>query len=282
MDIKLLSRKLLSNNADQYAGSETEFIPIKGQWIISSPQFQTCINHSGLSDSDLNKSYTDYYKNNRRLPPCCQPKIIFRKNTVVNGLINTIIHKMTNTATGTEDLVARKLAVGTNNNLPQQANIQLGLEKFRSDFTDQFQDGTKAVFVLFVNRTTGNGNESLVVADAGNSVTQIKITPATATSFNIGDRIRVLTTSTENFTNITNINLANDILTLDPLEPLSEAPVAGKQVIQVWAEAGIFGNATAGSSVNTGTLYNRVNQIEFVKDSTKIILIEVQFLFTPQ
>ena len=209
-----------------------------------------------------------------------RPKKTVRKNQVVNGLIDTIIHRMIDDYTTTEDLIARKLSVGTSNVVTNIANAQLGQEKYRADFTDQFQDSNKATFVLFVNRNTANGNESLTVADGGNTTTQFKITPGEGTLFNVGDRVRVTTVTGFNFTDIINIDNGTNTITVSPTEPLFEAPVGGEQIIQVWAEAGVFGNQNTGATFNTGTLFNRVNQLEFVKDDSKIILIQVDFIFT--
>lgn len=258
---------------------------IKGIWNINEFDAKQL---SHIPDDELEKLFVDHYRKFRKgevaepFPLGLRPKKSVKKNTVVNGLINTIIHRMINDYTTTEDLIARKLAVGTSNVVANITNAQLGLEKYRGDFTDAFQSDNTGTFVLFVNRNTANGNESLTVADAGNTVTQFKITPGEGTLFNVGDRIRVTTTSQFNFTDIIAIDNGTSTITVSSSEPLADIPVGGEQIIQVWAEAGIFGNQTAGSSFNTGTLYNRVNQLEFVKDSSKIILIQVDFIFTPQ
>ena len=239
-----------------------------------------------LSDKELESLFMNHYRKFKRgevaeqFPLGLRPEKTVKKNQVVNGLIDTIIHRMIGSHTTTEDLQARKLAVGTSNVVTNIANAQLGLEKYRNDFTDAFQDSNKATFVLFVNRNTGNGNESLTVADAGNTTTQFKITPGDGTLFNIGDRIRVTTTSQFNFTEIINIDPTFTYITVSSSEPLADVPVGGEEIIQVWAEAGVFGNQNTGNSFNTGTLYNRVNGLEFVKDSSKIILIQVDFIFT--
>lgn len=255
---------------------------ILGIWKFNSFNYD---DFKYLNDEEIESLFLKQYEAYRKgespykFPNGHKPKKTVEKNQVVNGLIDTIIHRMVNTYTLTEDLTARKLAVGTSNVVTNIGNAQLGLEKYRSDFTDAFQNSNIASFVLFVNRNTANGNESVVVADAGNTTTSIKISPGEAALFNIGDRIRVTTTSFD-FTDITNIDLVNDILTLSSSEPLSAIPTGGEQVIQVWAEAGVFGNSNTGAAANTGTLYNRVNGLEFVKDDSKIILIEVQFIFT--
>lgn len=255
---------------------------VLGIWKFNSFNYD---DFSHLNDEEIEKLFIEQYEAYRsgnspyKFPNGHKPKKTVEKNQVVNGLIDTIIHRMVNTYTLTEDLTARKLAVGTSNVVTNVGNAQLGLEKYRNDFTDAFQNSNIASFVLFVNRNTANGNESVVVADAGNTTTSIKISPGEAALFNIGDRIRVTTTSFD-FTDITNIDLVNDILTLSSSEPLSAVPSGGEQVIQVWAEAGVFGNSNTGASANTGTLFNRVNGLEFVKDDSKIILIEVQFIFT--
>lgn len=255
-------------------------VGIKGIWNIHSFD---ATKFSHLTDDEIENTFVGHYKNFRdgkvtsKFPAGLRPEQTIKKNLVVNGLIDTIIHRMIGTYTGTEDLQARKLAIGLSNLSPASGNAQLGLEIYRSNFTDSFQDSNTAHYVLFVNRTTANGNESLTVADAGNTTTQFKVSPGTSTLFNIGDRVRVTTTSQFNFVNITNINTSTDTITVGTA--LADIPVGGEQIIQVWAEAGIFGNSNTGATANTGTLFNRVNQLEFVKDDTKIILIEVQFIF---
>ena len=236
-----------------------------------------------LSDQETEKLFMDAYKKYQlgespfQFPNGVRPEKTIKKNKVVNGLIYTIIHRMLGTYTGTEDLQARKLAIGFSNVAPNSGNAQLGLEKFRFNFTDVNQDANKAIFVTFVGRNSGNGNETAVVSDVGNTLTQFKVSPGTAVLFNIGDRIRVTTTAFD-FRTITNIDIPNDIITID--SNLSALAAGGAEVIQVWAEAGIFGNTNAGNTVNTGTLFNRVNQLEYAKDNTKLILVEVQFILT--
>lgn len=236
-----------------------------------------------LSDQETEKLFMDSLKKFNagesafKYPNGARPELTIKKNLVVNGLIYTIIHRMLGTYTGTEDLQARKLAVGFSNVAPSIGNAQLGLEKFRFNFTDVNQDANKAIFVVFVGRNSGNGNETAVVSDAGNTLTSFKVTPGTAVTFNIGDRIRVTTTAFD-FRTITNIDISNNIITVDA--DLSALAANGAEVIQVWAEAGIFGNTNAGNTLNTGTMFNRVNQLEYAKDNTKLILVEVQFIFT--
>lgn len=253
---------------------------ISGIWHLHSfdaKQFQH------LSDQETEQIFIDSYRKFKsgespfKFPNGIRPEKTIKKNKVVDGLINTIIHRMLGTYTGTEDLQARKLAIGFSNVTPSSTNAQLGLEKFRFNFTDVNQDSNKAIFVTFVGRNSGNGNSTGVVVDAGNTLTQFKVDPGTAVLFNIGDRIRVTTTAFD-FRTITNLDLINDIITIDT--DLSALPTAGQEVIQVWAEAGIFGNTNAGATANTGTLFNRVNQLEYAKDNTKLILVEVQFILT--
>lgn len=209
-----------------------------------------------------------------------RPAVVYRKNKVVNGLIDTIIHRMIGTYTGSEDLVARRLAIGHSNNTPTINDAQLGLEFYRTTFIDQFQDSNKATFIVFVNRTQGNGNSTTVVTDGGNTATSFKVQTGQTALFNIGDRIRVTTTSGFNFTTITNLDGINDIITVSGTEPLLDTPVNPNPVMQVWAEAAIFGNTGASNTLNTGVMFNRVNQLEYAKDNTKIILIQVQFILT--
>lgn len=283
MKLNVIDKNIL-NKTETYHGTEINRTGIKGVWTLNSFNPSKCKIHGHLNDNELTRIYSDHYtayvngKTPNKMPLCCNPKVEVRKNTVCNGLINTIIHRMINGYTGTEDIIARKLAVGTGNQVAQQTDAQLSLEKFRSDFTEKFQDTNKAAFVLLINRTNGNGNETVIIADGTNTTSYFKIDVGDAATFNIGDRIRVTTSTSEFFTDVIDRDVINDFLTISPVLP--EAPIAGKRVIQAWAEAGVFGNSNAGSSSNTGSLYNRVNQLEFVKDNTKIILIEVQFIFT--
>lgn len=255
---------------------------VRGIWHIHEFDVSRFKN---ISDTELEKAFMDHYHKHRKgevaekYPFGLRPQKTSKKNQVCNGLIYTIIHRMINDYTATEDLIARKLAVGTSNVVTNIANAQLGQEIYRNDFTDAFQDENKATFVLFVNRNTANGKESLTVADAGNTVTQFKITPGEWTLFNVGDRVRVTTTSQFNFTSITNIDTGTGVITVSSSEPLADIPVGGEEIIQVWAEAGVFGNQNTGTLFNTGSLFNRVNGLEFVKDESKIILIQVDFIF---
>jgi len=199
----------------------------------------------------------------------------------MDGLIDTIIKNMTGEETGTEDLEGRYIAVGTNNITPVSTQSQLGIEFYRNTPTDKYTSTNQAIFALFVNRNTANGNETAVVADAGNTTTTFKITSGSCSNFNIGDVIRVTTIGSGGgfeFTNITNIDNLNETLTVDTA--LSVIPSGGEAVVQVWAEAAVFGNTNASGTANTGTMFNRVNNLNFVKDNSKIIVIEVRFIFT--
>lgn len=282
-NIRLIDKDPIKRTETYHAEAKNG-IPIEGIWLFHGLHPEKCKIHGHLTDDELTRIYSTHYRayidkqTPNKLPACCFPTLEARKNTVVDGLINTMIHRMINDFTGTEDLIARKLSIGTSNVASSQTNAQLGLEIFRSDFTEKFQDGNKASFVLLVNRTSGNGHETLIQADAGNTLTTFKVTTSQAALFNVGDRIRINTLSTEHFTDIIDKDNGTDFITIST--PLPELPIAGKRVIQAWAEAGVFGNSNTGVSFNTGTLFNRVNQLEFVKDNTKIILIEVNFIFT--
>lgn len=256
---------------------------IKGIWNFYSLSTEKIL--SGLlTDEEYEKEILDHlekYKNkqvNSKFPLWAKAKFEARKNLVVNGLIDTIIKNMTGEETGTEDLEGRYIAVGTNNIAPSSGQSQLGIEFYRNVPTDKFTDTNKAIYVLFVNRLTGNGNATAIVADAGNTTTSFKVSSGTASSFNIGDTVRVTTINGFEFVPITNLNLPSDIITVGTA--LSVVPSGGEAVVQVWAEAAVFGNTNASAIANSGTMFNRVNNLNFVKDNSKIILIEVQFIFT--
>lgn len=256
---------------------------IKGIWDVYTLSTKK-IDDGLLSDSEYERLISEHTerfregKEDSRFPHWAEANLLTRKNLVVNGLIETIIKNMVGTETGTEDLEGRYIAVGTNNVDPASGQLQLGIEFYRNTPTEKFQDVNKAIYALFVGRNVGNGNSSNVVADAGNTTTLIKITSGTPSTFNIGDTIRVTTINGFEFVQITNINLIDETLTLGTA--LTVVPSGGEQVVQVWAEAGVFGNSTATAVKNTGTMFNRVNNLNFVKDDSKIIVIEVQFIFT--
>lgn len=213
-------------------------------------------------------------KRRRKYPKGSNPVIVAKKNQVVNGLIFSIIERMVGTATIDQDLEGRFIAIGTNNTTPALTQTQLLDELFRAVPTDKFQDNNKAEFILYVDKTTGNGFSTTVVTDPGNTDTIFLVDDASG--FAEGQTIRVTTTSQFNFVTITDIT--GDTLTVTPA--LADLPLNGQQVIQVWSEAAVFGNTTATITPDSGDMFNRVNQLGFVKDNTKIILIEVQFVFT--
>lgn len=199
-------------------------------------------------------------------------------NLVMDGLIDTIIARMIGTATGSQDLEARFMAIGTGNETPAATQTELDQEYYRAAFTEASQVDNAASFVCFFNRTTANGFTTDAVTDVGNTTTKFLVDPTDAAQFQIGNLIRVTTTSQFNFTSITDIDISANTITVSP--PLADIPLTGDQVVQAWAEAGVFGNSDASITANTGTMFNRVNDLNFVKDDQNIILIEVQFIFT--
>ena len=171
---------------------------LQGIWQGKSFNPSRCSYHAGMTDEqilqDLKKRRPQYltlldFINELN---CCSSVHYFKKeNKIVDGLVDTFLNRLTNTNTATEDLIARKMAVGTNDTAPSSGNAQLLLEKFRADFDDSARITNTGAFDLFLRRNSGaNSNSSLVVADVGNSLTQVKITTGeVATKFKIGDRV---------------------------------------------------------------------------------------------
>ena len=272
-------RKLLP--AKRHDRSIKEKPAIKGIWYFD----QLNVSHlKHLSDEEIQKAFMDHYdlwkagKVATKFPFGLRPKKSKKYNLVMNGLLDTIIARMVGTATSSQDLQGRKLAIGTGNVTPDVDETVLEQEFYRASFTQATPVDNQASFVLFVNRSTANGYTTDAVTDAGNTTTYFLVDPATAANFQIGNTIRVTTSVGFDFTTVTDINLALNTLTVNP--PLSAIPITGDQVVQAWAEAGVFGNDTATGVANTGTMFNRVNQLDFAKDDQNVILIEVLFIFT--
>jgi len=237
-----------------------------------------------LTDEELEKAFTEqiraFHKGETafKFPFGLTASKTKRYNLVMDGLINTIIARMLGTYTGSQDLQARYMAIGTGNETPATDQTELEQEYYRKVFTETAQAGNTASFVTIFNRSTANGYTTDCVTDAGNTTTYFLVDPATAANFQVGNLIRVTTSSQFNFVNITAINLALNTITVDP--PLADVPVTGNQVVQAWAEAGVFGNTGASGTANTGTMFNRVNELNQVKDDESIVVAEVQFIFT--
>lgn len=257
-----------------------EYPGIEGIWDIH--RFD--MSRSSISDADLEKAFTEQLQMYNagetaiKFPFGLRPQSTKRHNLVVNGMFDTIIARILGTATSTQDLQARYLAIGSSNSTPTVNQTQLGLEFFRTPFIDAIKVSNKAVLSVFINRLTANGALTTCVTDIGNTTTSFLVAPGTANSFNVGDRIRVTTTSQFNFTNILSRNIVTDIITVDTA--LADIPLTGDAVVQCWAEAGTFGNGNASGVANTGTMYNRVNALDFVKDDQEVVVIEVQFILS--
>lgn len=237
----------------------------------------------GMTDEEIKKLFLEHHKKRKEklvaesFPLGIRPNKFAQKNLVVNGLIDTIINRMINSYTSAEDLVARKIAIGYSNTNTAPANAQLGREGYRFDFEDAFKNENIASFYVLLNRDDANGEQAEIVDDPNNTTTYFKVTNGCAGCFKVGEVIRVQTATEFNFVTITNVDVINDFITVD--SPLADDPVGGEPFIQVISEAGIFGNGGTSGATNTGTLFNRVNNINFVKDDSKIILIEIQFIF---
>ena len=98
-----------------------EMLPkMKGEWFIHS--FSTEKLDKGIiSEEDFEKEIMKHYKEYQEgkrasaFPLWSKPKIVKRKNIVMDGLIDTIIKNMKEEKSGTDDLEVRYIAVGTNN-----------------------------------------------------------------------------------------------------------------------------------------------------------------------
>jgi hypothetical protein len=270
-----------SPTAKEYKLKYEEKKGIKGIWTFHQVNVSK---FKHLTDEQLEEAFVNQYKDFRsgksafKFPFGLSAQKSKRYNLVMDGLIDTIIARMIGSYTGSQDLEARFLAIGTGNETPAMSQTALDKEYYRKAFTEVAQVSNAASFVTFFNRTTANGFTTDAVTDAGNTLTYFLVDPADAAQFEIGDLIRVTTTSQFNFTTITNIDIALNTLTVSP--PLADIPLTGDQVVQAWAEAGVFGNTGASITENTGTMFNRVNDLNFVKDDQNVILIEVQFIFT--
>lgn len=280
MNIKQAYTDVDTLSDEEYVALHNAQAGVKENWLFHS------FNAARIYDEDAFKQHMvqqirHYHKDKagyKFLPHLKPDETKMAKNIATNGLLDTIIQNMVGEETAGADLEGRKIAVGVSNMVTAQTNAQLGQEIFRATPTDRFQDSNKAIYVLYVDRTSGNGQESTVQTSVSNTTTVFKVQTGDASLFNVGDRIRVTTTSAFNFRNIIAIDTDNDLITVD--SPLADVPIAEDEVIQSWAEAGVFGNSTAGATRNTGTLFNRVNALDFVKDDSKIVLIEIQFVFT--
>lgn len=248
---------------------------ISGEWLLTEISTKG-LEH--LSDEKLQELVISEYRKNKNLRTSrrLQTKIVHRKNLVMNLCLQTIAKRLAGVPGAGDDLITRYIAFGTNNLAPAPGQAQLALEKpgTRVTFIDQFVDGNKAVLVAFYGRATGNCNESTVLSDPGNSTTQFRVQVGESALFNIGDSIRVQTTVFDTVT-ITNIDPFTDTITVGTA--LSAIPAAGAQVIQVWQEGATFGNQGATASTNTGTMFNRVNNVNYVKTNAGVILAQVQF-----
>lgn len=248
---------------------------IAGEWLLTEIDVKGLAH---LSDDEIQQLVmAEYHKNkNLRTSRRLKTKVVHRKNLVMNLCLQTIAKRLAGVPGAGDDLITRYIAFGTNNLAPAAGQAQLALEKpgTRVTFIDQFVDGNKAVLVAFYGRAAGNCNESTVLSDPGNNTTQFRVQVGESALFNIGDSIRVQTTVFDTVT-ITNIDPFTDTITVGT--PLSAIPAAGAQVIQVWQEGGTFGNQGATASVNTGTMFNRVNNVNYVKTNAGVILAQVQF-----
>lgn len=216
-------------------------------------------------------------KSPHKFPLGLNPNEHRRYNTVCNGLIDTIINRMIDDATSTQTLEAKYLALGYGNGTPTVNDTELEREFYRATFTARDKVNNAASLALFVGRNTANGATATVANNPGNTLTSFFVGTGEANRFQVGDRIRVTTASQFNFVTITALNIFTDQITIG--SALADLPVEDDAVLAVWAEAGVFGNEDASGAANTGSIFDRVNQLEFPKTIDRIVSVEVQFIY---
>ncbi len=197
----------------------------------------------------------------------------YRHNDIMQGYIDKLLEM--GLAETASDIGIRRVGIGTG--YAANANqTDLAKERLRYAFSSTFtEQSDRNVFVTMLERDQGAMAEQEVIADAGNSLSQLKITDASV--FDSGDRVRVQHSGGYSWTEVDTVDTVDDILTFTT--DLRFVPVAGDIIIQPWSEIGLFCGSTATDTLGSGLLVNRIARQDFDK-GTKMVAIEGQTILS--
>lgn len=192
-------------------------------------------------------------------------------NKITKALLkDTIGSRFIDNFTADKDLVVRKMAVGTDYSAPTSDQTALIRETVRKPPLSKKQVDYNSKFIIHLDFDESNGVETTIAAGGPYSTTQFDV--VSAAGFAIGDAVRVQTATKYNFSRI--INIAGNTITLDPSEPLDQAPLEGHTVLLCIGEAGLIGNQLE------DTLFNRA-RLRYDKTEAKSILILGELVSVP-
>lgn len=179
-----------------------------------------------------------------------------KPNLVVSAGMQSVANMMSGNAAGWENLRWYAQALGTSTTTPTTADVGMGFECFRKQYTD-FTSSGRVITMNTYFTTSDYANAQTTISNATtpslSAFSLANVAPSGAFPFAVGDLVQIQCPTQYEYHTIASI-VGNLVTLADPCT--SGTPVVGATVAQVTDEAGFFGNVPASQTSGTVAVTN--------------------------